>query len=263
MDYYNENGWIKFSFDPKLDHWLKSIAKPTFNAIHDKENQNEWLRCQGTWFAGVRALPNDIHGSVKGGVKLDFASSRWALNMLGVKQIVWDPAQISVCYPGYPKPGINESKSSFYYRLKKDAAHVDGLHPVGKNRIRMLREQHAFILGIPVTTFSRKASPLVVWEGSHKIMKYYFKKEFCQIDPQDWKDYDFTKVYHNARNEIFDTCKRVEIHATPGESYIVHRMALHGVAPWDGRARSSKEGRVIVYFRPDMDLEPSSWLTRP
>jgi len=86
MDYYNKNGWIKFSFDPKLDHWLKSIAQPTFNAIHDKENQNEWLRCQGTWFAGVRALPNDIHGSVKGGAKLDFDSSRWALKMLGVSK---------------------------------------------------------------------------------------------------------------------------------------------------------------------------------
>ena len=63
--------------------------------------------------------------------------------------------------------------------------------------------------------------------------------------------------------DSFDSCKRVEIHATPGESYIVHRMALHGVAPWDGRARSSKEGRVIIYFRPEMDLEPSSWLTKP
>ena len=263
IDDYNINGWIKFSFDPKLILWLDSITKQMFNAIYDKKNQREWLRCQGTWFVGVRALKNDLNGAVNGGLKLDANCSRWALQMLGKKEIKWDPAQISVCYPGYPRRGVDESKSSFDYRSKRDAAHVDGLHPIGKKRVRMLREQHAFILGIPATISSRKAAPLVVWEGSHKIIKHYFESAYSKINPQNWKEIDITKLYHQARNEIFDKCKRVEIHARPGESYIVHRMALHGVAPWDGRAKSSKDGRVIVYFRPEMDLEASSWLENP
>ena len=38
---------------------------------------------------------------------------------------------------------------------------------------------------------------------------------------------------------------------------------LHGVAPWDGRANSGKEGRVIIYFRPEADLGTSGWLNKP
>ena len=87
--------------------------------------------------------------------------------------------------------------------------------------------------------------------------------DFFDIDPKDWKNIDITKSYHKAREVIFESCKRVEIHAVPGESYIIHRMALHGVAPWDGRANSGKEGRVIIYFRPEADLGTSGWLSKP
>ena len=260
---YEQNGWIKFKYDPKLDNWLKSVSRAVFSEIHNNNNKKNWLRYQGTWFAGVRVLKNDNRGIVNNGPELDINSSRWALKQLKVKNVKWDPAQVSVCYPGYPMPREEESKAAFKYRLKRDAAHVDGLHPVGKEKIRKLKEQHAFIMGIPVTISSKKASPLVVWEGSHKIVKYYFEKEFFDIDPKDWKNIDITKSYHKAREVIFESCKRVEIHAVPGESYIIHRMALHGVAPWDGRANSGKEGRVIIYFRPEADLGTSGWLNKP
>lgn len=264
MDHnYEESGWIKFKYDPKLDQWLNAVSKTVFFAIHNENNKKNWLRCQGTWFAGVRILQNDSRGIVNQGPELDTNSSRWALKQLKVKNIKWDPAQVSVCYPGYPMPRQGESETAFLYRLKRDAAHVDGLHPVGKEKVRKLKEQHAFIMGIPVTLSSKKASPLVVWEGSHKITKYYFEKEFSDIDPKDWKNVDITKSYHKAREEIFGSCKRVEIYAMPGESYIIHRMALHGVAPWDGRANSGKEGRVIIYFRPEADLGRSGWLNKP
>ena len=110
--------------------------------------------------------------------------------------------------------------AAFKYRLKKAAAHVDGLHPIGKEKIRKLKEQHAFILGIPVTLSSKKASPLVVWEGSQKIVKHYFKKSLSNVDPNDWGNIDLTTLYHQARREIFQSCTKVEIHATTGESYI-------------------------------------------
>ena len=80
------------------------------------------------------------------------------------------PAQVSIIYPGYPKPRQGETKAGFNYRLKRDAAHVDGLLPVGAQRRRMLREPHAYVLGLPLNTCDTKASPMVVWEGSHLIM---------------------------------------------------------------------------------------------
>jgi hypothetical protein len=180
-----------------------------------------------------------------------------------VQEIKWDKGQVSVCYPGYPKPAHSESLAAFKYRLKKAAAHVDGLHPIGKEKIRKLKEQHAFILGIPVTLSSKKASPLVVWEGSQKIVKHYFKKSLSNVDPNDWGNIDLTTLYHQARREIFQSCRKVEIHATPGESYIIHRMALHGVAPWDGRAKADKDGRVIIYFRPEVKFSKMGWLNDP
>lgn len=76
-----------------------------------------------------------------------------------------------------------------------------------------------------------------------------------------WPDIDLTDAYHAARREIFDTCPRVAVHARPGEAYLVHRLALHGVAPWAKDAKAPSEGRMIVYFRPELPGPPGSWLT--
>ena len=62
------------------------------------------------------------------------------------------------------------------------------------------------------------------------------------------------------RKRIFDECERVEIIAAPGEAYIVHRLALHGVAPWRSAAVADPDGRVICYFRPETPAR-EDWLT--
>ena len=79
---------------------------------------------------------------------------------------------------GYPKPRKGESESAFRYRLNRDAAHVDGLLPVGAHRQRMLKEPHAYVLGLPLNESAAGASPLVVWEGSHVIMAEVFLTAF-------------------------------------------------------------------------------------
>ena len=43
-------------------------------------------------------------------------------------------AQLSVIFPGYPKPRIGDSEAAFEYRRKRDAAHVDGLLPIGEEK---------------------------------------------------------------------------------------------------------------------------------
>ena len=82
-----------------------------------------------------------------------------------------DTGQVSVTYPGYPRQDAGESDAQARYRRRRDAAHVDGLLPIGPHRRRMLKEPHAWILGLPVTECGAGAAPLVVWEGSHEVMR--------------------------------------------------------------------------------------------
>ena len=101
------------------------------------------------------------------------AAVRFAETLAG-GPFVWDRAQVSVCWPGYPQRGDGEGDASFAYRRNRDAAHVDGLLPVGPERRRFLREHHRFILGLPVGPADAAASPFVVWEGSHRIARTAF-----------------------------------------------------------------------------------------
>ena len=68
-----------------------------------------------------------------------------------------------------------------------------------------------------------------------------------------------TEIYQATRREIFETCERVEVHCRPGQAYVVHRLALHGVAPWADGAEAGPDGRMIVYFRPEIG-GPQDWL---
>jgi len=258
-----ERGWVRFGPDPAIAEWV-SAARPVAEAcMADPEAIRAWLRCGGTWFAGVNLFPNDASGAVpehgvpplRGGV-IDFVAAH-----LGLSGFAWDAGQISACYPGYPRPSEGESEAAFRYRLNRDAAHLDGLTRDAGRR-RRLGETHGFILGLPLVEADPEAAPFVVWEGSHEHMRAALRARFAGIAPEDWGREDITEAYTAARREAFARFERVAIHARPGEAYLVHRLALHGVAPWtapDGPAR------VIAYFRPDPypGAAPDWWLERP
>ena len=252
------SGWCRFPYDPILANWVHhslEAARETLNA----PEQAEWLRCDGTWFAGVNALPNDAAGAVAGGPVVSGAAIDFIAHDLGLSGFTWDRAQVSICYPGYPKPGEHETEAAARFRRNRDAAHVDGLLPEGPNRRRYLREHHGFLLGIPMAEVGAGASPLVVWEGSHELMRSAFSEVFKDLPPEAWGDVDVTDTYQAARRLAFETCERVEIAAQPGEAYLVHRLALHGVAPWADGATAGPDGRMICYFRPEMG-GPEDWL---
>jgi len=155
-----------------------------------------------------------------------------------------------------------ESAARARYRLERDAAHVDGLLREGPEQRRHLREHHGFILGIPMVDFDPGAAPFVVWEGSHEIMRDAFAARFAGIDPRHWGEQDITEAYHAAREAAFARCRRVEIHARPGEAFLAHRLVLHGMAPWAAGAAAGADGRMICYFRPD-PFGPREWLHDP
>jgi len=254
-----QDGWATIPYDPLLRQWVDQIRPAAINAVKDPDN-GHWMRCQGTWFAGVNVLPNDTTGQVGQSGPLQGRAVQ-VLADLGLPVNDWDRAQISVTYPGYPQQSPEDSDAGFRFRRDRDAAHVDGLLPIGPDRQRMLREPHAFVLGIPLSETT--ASPLVTWRGSHQIIRKVLGDVLRQYPSADWPNIDLTSAYHTARREIFATCERVEIHAKPGAAYILHRLALHGVAPWEKSVKAPPEGRMIAYFRPESAKDITSWIADP
>jgi len=257
--HFLRHGWLKLPHDPTLAHWLDRATPAAMQAVQDPQHA-DWLRCGGTWFAGVNILPNDHTGEVNSsgplqGKAIDF------LRKMALPTTTWDAAQVSVIYPGYPRQMPQEPDAAFRFRRDRDAAHVDGLLPIGPDKRRHLREAHAFILGLPLTRTA--ASPLVLWQGSHDIMRQKLGDQLHQHPAEHWPEIDLTEAYHAARRHCFKTCERRELQAEPGESYVLHRLALHGVAPWDEHKSAPAEGRAIAYFRPELTSKITDWIDAP
>lgn len=261
---FAQKGWVKFDFDPAVEAWAKAARVAGLSAVADPELAH-WHQCQGTWFVGVDALPNDGVGTLPSGVALGGRALDFVRSEFGAIPPL-HRAQLSVVYPGYPRAREGESEAAFRYRRDRDAAHVDGIKLIAgvEGRRRTLDEPHAWVLGLPLNHASAHAAPLVVWEGSHVIMRDTFRDALRGIPIQRWMQTDITDAYVAARKLVFETCKRVTITAQPGETYLIHRLALHGVAPWgEGATATAGEGRMIAYFRPEITGSLENWLDWP
>lgn len=241
------DGWVTFPTDPALLDWVKAALPRARAAVADPVQRATGLVCEGTWFVGVDALDNDAEGMVAD-VPLRGAARDAAEALFGPLPL--HRAQVSVVWPGYPRPRDGESDAAFRFRQKRDGAHLDGLLPEGPERRRFFREPHAWILGLPLTACGPGASPLVVWRGSHHVLRRALLQASDGYPPASWSDIDLTEAYTAARAEVFATCERVELQARPGEAYLLHRLVLHGVAPWKEGAEAPSDGRMVAYFRP-------------
>ncbi|WP_171207177.1 MULTISPECIES: hypothetical protein [unclassified Ruegeria] len=257
---FDDTGWIRFPKDPALLDWIRHALPAARTAVTDPTNAR-WLECEGTWFIGVDVLDNDPQGRVGqsgplAGQAMTFVAERYGTLPL-------HKGQVSVIYPGYPRPRAGESAAAARYRRNRDAAHVDGLRPTGPDRRRRVEEPHAWILGIPLTEASADAAPMVVWEGSHKVMGAAFAQAL-EGKPRDRMHLeDITDIYQAARRKVFDSCPRIKLPAAPGEAYILHRHCLHGVAPWGETATAGPDGRMIAYFRPECAGGVAEWTESP
>lgn len=260
-DQFFSRGWCSFKADPAIHRWVEFALSAARATLNDPA-QEQWIRYQKTWFAGVNALPNDTSGRLPGGPPLAGCAIDFIVSELGLPAFEWDQAQVSICYPGYPKPMEGETIAQHNFRKNRDAAHVDGLRGTGQPKRRYLEEGHAFVLGIPMVEASSDASPFVIWEGSHEIMRKAFMSVLGDMPCSDWHKIDLTEIYQQARARCFDQCRRVTIHARPGETYLAHRLGLHGVAPWGETATAGPDGRIICYFRPTL-TDMSQWLALP
>lgn len=242
-------GWRKIGPDPAIAAWARA-AHPL--AVQALGRTDQPLRCGGTWAVGLDLLPNAADGSV-GDVPLPWQA-------LGLPPVPLHAAQLSAVYPGYPQPSADETAAAFRFRHTRDSAHLDGLLPVGPARRRMVKEPHAWILGLPLT--ASNAAPLVVWERSHLVMQAALHKALSPVPADRWGEVDLTDAYQSARSQVFQTCRRVELPGAPGEAVVLHRHLIHGVAPWKAGDTAPPEGRIVAYFRPLMPTV-ADWLTAP
>ena len=232
-------GWRCIGPDADIAAWAKAALPMARDAL---AGSSDPLHCGGTWAVGLDLLSNDVAGAVVGH-PLPWA----ALNL------VPEPlhkAQLSAIYPGYPQPSAAETAAAHAFRLNRDAAHLDGLLAIGPQKSRMIKEPHAWILGIALTDCP--ASPLVVWEGSHLVLQAALKLALSDHPPHHWGDVDVTHAYQAARAQIFQTCRRVEVPIVMGQATLLHRLTLHGVAPWAAGVACPADGRIIAYFRPQL-----------
>ena len=118
-----------------------------------------------------------------------------------------------------------------------------------------MREPPLYILGIPLTDNAADASPLVVWEGSHRIMRDTFQEALSHAPHEMWPDVDLTDVYQAARRRVFETCRRVTLPGKVGEVVLLDPMLVHGIAPWEADEAGP---RIVAYFRPQTDI--GTWL---
>jgi len=258
VDRFAAAGFCRFAAEPAVLDWVRHALGPARAALRDPDFAG-FHQCGGTWFVGLEALPNDGEGRVGGSGPLAGAAVEFTRSAHGG----WPElhrGQVSVVWPGYPKPRAGEGESAFRYRLKRDAAHVDGILAEGPDRRRRVREPHWWILGIALTEADQGASPLVAWEGSHRVMRERLGAAIAACDPSGWGDIDVTEVYQTARREVFESCARVELPLKVGEAVLLHRLCLHGIAPWAKGARAAPEGRMIAYFRPEMPGGVAAWL---
>jgi hypothetical protein len=240
-------GWARFPAEPATLAWAEAAIPHMRAALSDPALRARDLRCGGTWFVGANVLPNGPDGRLPGGPPLEGAAVDAALRCDRAGPVVWDRAQVSILFPGYPQRSPGERPAAHSIRRDRDGAHVDGLIADAAGRRRMA-ETHRFVLGIALDDPAPGAAPLVVWEGSHETMRGAFRDALAGADPRDWRAADVTEAYHAARRRCFETAPRRPLPLGRGEAVLVHRLCLHGVAPWTAAPDASP--RAIAYFRP-------------
>ena len=102
------HGWAKFPFDPQIAAWAKAAKLYADAVIADQKMQKLWLQCEGTWFVGVDALPNDPAGRLGDSVPLAGTAVDFIIQNFGrlpaLLRGLW------AVLPTMPEPGVRRQR---------------------------------------------------------------------------------------------------------------------------------------------------------
>ncbi len=66
---FARDGWQVFAPESATRAWCDAAHAAALAAVNDPAMAN-WHQCEGTWFVGLEALPNDAQGRVNGSAPL-------------------------------------------------------------------------------------------------------------------------------------------------------------------------------------------------
>ena len=127
---FGEKGYREFGYDEQVAKWAEFAKKKGNRILADPAQLQKWLQCEGTWFVGVDVLPNDSRG--------DFINTQFPnvfksfMSKINLKP--YHKAQLSVIFPGYPKPRIGDSEAAFEYRRKEMRLTLMGFYQLVKKK---------------------------------------------------------------------------------------------------------------------------------
>ena len=266
----NKNGWSFLNTDHIHYEWIAEAKEQLETKFHQKLYDYNDLRYGSTWFVGANFLDNSSNGNIGTKSMSKFFFSNIS-KKFGPNIKYWDKAQVSICWPGYPKKDAKETKKSYDFRIKRFASHIDGIIPFGSKKRRFAKEFHAFILGFPLHNNCLDCAPLVLWEGSHKIFRNFFKEIYEGISFNKISNIDITELYNECRKKVFKNCEVKKITPQFKQPYLLDRHVLHGIDEWREKKNvkcspknhrllnSLSDGRIIVYFRP-VFFNPHDWI---
>ena len=265
-----KNGWSFLSTDDVYYDWIKEAKKQIKKKFNEKLFDDKNLRSGFTWFVGTNFLDNSSNGKI-GTKSFSKKIFKNILDKFGSNVQYWDKGQVSICWPGYPKKDFYETKNSFDFRIKRFASHIDGIIPLGSKKRRFAKEYHAFILGFPIMNNFPYCAPLVVWEGSHKIFRNFFKEIYEGMSSNKISNIDITDLYNEYRKKVFSNCEAKKIIPQFNQPFLLDRHLLHGIDEWKEQKNDKSilknkkvlnrlsDGRIIVYFRP-IFTDPYDWI---
>ncbi|MDC0948600.1 hypothetical protein OAS86_04570 [Gammaproteobacteria bacterium] len=257
---FEREGFAIVPFCSQTAGWVESLRPMITRSLSEPRRGTQWRHGE-TWHLGINQLDNDPFGAVAQAGVPALTGHPWAAlqALFPDAALALDRAQLSTVLPGYPRFDGTESEAAWRYRVIRDAAHVDGL--LKDQGGRRLLELHDIILGLPLDDAAVERSPTVVWRGSHHMMRDAFRRALAELNPERWSQYDLETIYRETRSRVFEGCERVPIIAEKGCAWLIHPLALHGIAAWQGMVRDAP-ARTVVYFRPNLcpERDFARWL---
>ncbi len=151
---------------------------------------------------GCRRTPQRRDGAVPGGPPFLARPMEFIKNDLRFAPPL-HRAQVSVCYPGYPRTSPDETPAAFGFRLNRDASPCRRASGGRPGSPPLPERAAAYIWGFRSRKPVRMPRRWSLWQGSHRHMGKVFTEALANKAQAEWPGIDLTEAYQAARREVF------------------------------------------------------------